>query len=75
MKKKRNNEKKKTTLPPDLPPEVTEEEIDVSDEDLQFVKENRDYAASVSRLDTESITKFVFNFDNILFFCIMRVLI
>ncbi|KAF8037855.1 hypothetical protein BT93_B0637 [Corymbia citriodora subsp. variegata] len=50
---------KKVILPPDLPPEVSEEEIQVSDEDLQFVNENLDYAGFVSRLDTHSITKHV----------------
>lgn len=66
MGKKRNNEKQKVILPPDLPPEVTEEEIEVSDEDLEFVKENQDYAVSVTRLDTKSITKFVLNFHELL---------
>ncbi|KAL5744864.1 hypothetical protein ACOSQ2_027980 [Xanthoceras sorbifolium] len=51
--------KPKVILPPDLPPEILEEEIEVSDEDLQFVNENRDYAGFVSRLDTQSITKHV----------------
>ncbi|GKV42400.1 hypothetical protein SLEP1_g49808 [Rubroshorea leprosula] len=32
----------------------------VVDEDLKFVDKNRDYADFVSRLDTESITKFGF---------------
>ncbi|KAH7557836.1 hypothetical protein JRO89_XS11G0227200 [Xanthoceras sorbifolium] len=51
--------KPKVILPPDLPPEILEEEVEVSDEDLQFVNENRDYAGFVSRLDTQSITKHV----------------
>lgn len=51
--------KQKIILPPDLPPEVSEEEIQVSDEDLQFVTDNLDYAGFVSRLDTHSITKSV----------------
>lgn len=51
--------KQKIILPPDLPPEVSEEEIQVSDEDLQFVNDNLDYAGFVSRLDTHSITKHV----------------
>lgn len=65
MRKKRNSEKQKVILPPDLPPEVTEEEIEVSDEDLEFVKENQDYAVSVSRLDTKSITKHVTRVANV----------
>ncbi|XP_056173997.1 nucleolar complex-associated protein 3 [Syzygium oleosum] len=51
--------KQRIILPPDLPPEVAEEEIQVSDEDLQFVNDNLDYAGFVSRLDTRSITKHV----------------
>ncbi|KAL2473247.1 hypothetical protein Fot_48983 [Forsythia ovata] len=51
--------KQKVVLPPELPPEVLEEDIEVSDEDLQFVNENVDYAGFVSNLDTRSITKHV----------------
>ena len=57
---KKNKGQKKIILPPELPPEISEDEIQVSDEDLQFVDENREYAGFVSRLDTQSITKFVF---------------
>ncbi|KGN44277.1 nucleolar complex protein 3 homolog [Cucumis sativus] len=64
MRKKRN-EKHKVILPPDLPPELTEEEIEVSDEDLEFVKKNQDYAASVFRIDTKSITKHVKRVANV----------
>ncbi|KAL6975061.1 hypothetical protein U1Q18_023856 [Sarracenia purpurea var. burkii] len=42
-----------------LPPEISEDEIEVSDEDLQFVNDNRDYAGFVSTLDTQSITRHV----------------
>ncbi|KAI9116384.1 hypothetical protein K1719_012551 [Acacia pycnantha] len=51
--------KQKVILPPELPPEVSEDEIEVSDEDLDFVRENRDYAGLISTLDTQSITKHV----------------
>lgn len=51
--------KKKIILPPLLPPDLSEDEIEVSDEDKDFVKENRDYAGFLSKLDTKSITKFV----------------
>lgn len=51
-------QKQKVTLPPLLPPEVPEEEIEVSDEDVNFVTKNRAYAGFVSRLDTQSITKY-----------------
>lgn len=52
-------QKQKVILPPELPPEITEDEVEVSDEDLQFVQENRDYAGLISTLDTQSITKSV----------------
>ncbi|KAL6975073.1 hypothetical protein U1Q18_023868 [Sarracenia purpurea var. burkii] len=51
--------KQKIVLPPELPPEISEDEIEVSDEDLQFVNDNRDYAGFVSTLDTQSITRHV----------------
>ncbi|KAL4325589.1 hypothetical protein GQ457_11G011610 [Hibiscus cannabinus] len=38
-----------------LPPEIAEVDIEVSDEDFQFVDQNKDYAVFVSRLDTHSI--------------------
>ncbi|XAR56909.1 hypothetical protein NMG60_11037554 [Bertholletia excelsa] len=55
----KKQKKQKIVLPPELPPEISEDEIEVSDEDLQFVNENRDYAGFVSNLDTQSITKHV----------------
>ncbi|XP_022717551.1 nucleolar complex protein 3 homolog isoform X3 [Durio zibethinus] len=57
MGKNKGKQRKQIILPPELPPEITEDEIEVSDEDLQFVDENKDYAGFVSRLDTHSITK------------------
>ncbi|KAL3643142.1 hypothetical protein CASFOL_013957 [Castilleja foliolosa] len=51
--------KQKLVLPPELPPDVPDEDIEVSDEDLDFVKENSEYAGFVSNLDTQSITKHV----------------
>ncbi|XP_058071735.1 nucleolar complex-associated protein 3 isoform X2 [Magnolia sinica] len=51
--------KKKVILPPQLPPEIADEEIVVSDEDLDFVKANRDYAGFLTNLDTNSITRHV----------------
>lgn len=56
---RKKSQKEKIILPPELPPEISEDEIEVSDDDLQFVDQNRDYAGFVSRLDTQSITKFV----------------
>lgn len=52
-------QKQKIVLPPDLPPEIPDDEVEISDDDLQFVKENRGFASLLSTLDTKSITKFV----------------
>ncbi|CAN0902749.1 Nucleolar complex-associated protein 3 [Linum grandiflorum] len=49
----------KTVLPPALPPEVPEEEIEVSDEDLEFVSKNKDFAGFLTSLDTKTIDKHV----------------
>ncbi|GMI85129.1 NucleOlar Complex associated 3 [Hibiscus trionum] len=57
MGKGKGKQRKQIILPPELPPEIAEDEIEVSDEDLQFVDENKDYAGFVSRLDTHSINK------------------
>ncbi|XVF79546.1 hypothetical protein PTKIN_Ptkin14bG0231800 [Pterospermum kingtungense] len=57
MGKSKAKQRKQIILPPELPPEINEDDIEVSDEDLQFVDENKDYAGFVSRLDTHSITK------------------
>ncbi|KAL5977039.1 hypothetical protein ACLOJK_021377 [Asimina triloba] len=51
--------KKKIILPPQLPPDVAEDEVEVSDEDFDFVCENRGYAGFLSNLDTNSITRHV----------------
>ncbi|KAK7312551.1 hypothetical protein VNO77_36490 [Canavalia gladiata] len=51
--------KQKIVLPPELPPEIPDDEVEVSDDDLQFIKENRGYASLISSLDTHSITKHV----------------
>lgn len=57
MGKGRGKQRKQIILPPELPPEIADDEIEVSDEDLQFLDENKDYAGFVSRLDTHSINK------------------
>ncbi|KAK8651656.1 hypothetical protein V6N13_141244 [Hibiscus sabdariffa] len=57
MGKGKGKQRKQIILPPELPPEIAEDEIQVSDEDLQFVDENKDYAGFVSRLDTHSINR------------------
>lgn len=55
----KRKQKQRIILPPELPPEVSEDEIEVSDEDRDFVDQNREYAGFLSTLDTQSITKFV----------------
>eukprot|EP00252_Welwitschia_mirabilis_P011572 TRINITY_DN25857_c0_g1_i1.p1 TRINITY_DN25857_c0_g1~~TRINITY_DN25857_c0_g1_i1.p1 ORF type:complete len:838 (+),score=199.89 TRINITY_DN25857_c0_g1_i1:191-2704(+) len=44
---------------PLLPPEVPEEDIEVSDEDIEFVRKHKRYAGFLKRLDTKTITKHV----------------
>ncbi|KNA16472.1 hypothetical protein SOVF_088790 [Spinacia oleracea] len=56
---KKQKQKQKVTLPPALPPDVPDEDIVPSDEDVEFVDKNPAYASFVSRLDTQSITKHV----------------
>ncbi|KAK9153062.1 hypothetical protein Sjap_000542 [Stephania japonica] len=51
--------KTKVILPPELPPEIADEDVEVSDEDVKFVEENRKYAGFLKTLDTKSITKHV----------------
>lgn len=55
---KKQKQKQKVTLPPALPPDVPDEDIVPSDEDVEFVDKNPAYASFVSRLDTQSITKY-----------------
>ncbi|GAB2241695.1 hypothetical protein Droror1_Dr00018470 [Drosera rotundifolia] len=45
--------------PPELPPEVSDSEIEVSEDDLEFFLKNDRYARFVSRLDTKAINKHV----------------
>ncbi|XP_051128834.1 nucleolar complex-associated protein 3 [Andrographis paniculata] len=51
--------KQKLILPPELPPETPDNEVEVSDEDVEFVNQNVEYAGFVSKLDTQSITRHV----------------
>ncbi|KAL1205656.1 Nucleolar complex-associated protein 3 [Cardamine amara subsp. amara] len=53
----KSSRKQKVIPPPLLPPDVPEEDIEFSDEDLKFVQENTDYARFVSRIDTTAINK------------------
>ncbi|KAF7824421.1 nucleolar complex protein 3-like protein [Senna tora] len=52
-------QKQKVMMSPELPSEIIEDKVEVSNEDLQFVQENHDYDGLISTLDTHSITKFV----------------
>ncbi|KAL2897207.1 Nucleolar complex protein 3-like protein [Bienertia sinuspersici] len=56
---KKQKQKDKVPVPPQLPPDVPDEDIQVSDEDVQFVSKNPAYAGFVSSLDTQTITKHV----------------
>ncbi|KAG7590682.1 CCAAT-binding factor [Arabidopsis suecica] len=53
----KSRRKQKVIPPPQLPPDVPEEDIEFSDEDLKYVEENTEYARFVSRLDTAAIDK------------------
>ncbi|EOA33293.1 hypothetical protein CARUB_v10019801mg, partial [Capsella rubella] len=53
----KSRRKQKVIPPPQLPPDVPEEDIEFSDEDLKYVQENTQYARFVSRLDTAAINK------------------
>ena len=56
---KKQKQNQKVIRAPELPPEVPDEDIEISDEDVKFVAKNRAYAGFVSTLDTQSITKYV----------------
>lgn len=51
----------KVILPPPLPLEVVDDDVQVSDEDIDFVKSNRAYTGFLKNLDTNSITRFDFS--------------
>lgn len=53
---RKKNKKSEPPLPL-LPPELGEDEIEVSDEDVEFVQKNKRYAGFLNRLDTDTITK------------------
>ncbi|KAL3685934.1 hypothetical protein R1sor_003956 [Riccia sorocarpa] len=42
---------------PPLPPQLTDDEIEVSDEDLEFVQQHQDYAGFMAGLDSASISR------------------
>lgn len=52
--------KQKVVLPPELPPDVPEDEVEVSDEDLDFVAENIQHVGFLNTLDTQSITRYIY---------------
>ncbi|KAJ7522542.1 hypothetical protein O6H91_18G016100 [Diphasiastrum complanatum] len=57
-KRRRKQQKTASTLPL-LPPEIGEDELEVSEEDVEFVKKHRKYAGFISNLDTNGITRHV----------------
>lgn len=55
-KRKRKSQKHAPTVPL-LPPDIAEDDIEISDEDIRFVTKNRKNAGFLSNLDTYTITK------------------
>ncbi|CAH2067870.1 unnamed protein product [Thlaspi arvense] len=53
----KSRRQQKVIPPPQLPPDVPDEDIEFSDEDLKFVEENTDYARFVSQIDTGAINR------------------
>ncbi|CAM6103085.1 unnamed protein product [Calypogeia fissa] len=53
---KRRKKQGGSAVPP-LPPTVADEDIEVSDEDVEFVRKHKDYVGFISQLDTKSMTR------------------
>lgn len=43
---------------PPLPTAVADEDIEVSDEDVEFVRKHKDYVGFLARLDTKSMNRY-----------------
>ncbi|XP_047087045.1 nucleolar complex-associated protein 3-like [Lolium rigidum] len=56
---KSSKKKNKVILAPPLPPEVDEDDIVISDEDVEFVEKNPKQARNIARLDKDAIDGFV----------------
>ncbi|XP_068654805.1 nucleolar complex-associated protein 3 isoform X2 [Aristolochia californica] len=60
MGKKRN----KIILPPQLPPDVADDDVEISDEDVEFLKQNKAYTGFLKNLDTKTINRHVVRVAN-----------
>ncbi|KAM0922926.1 hypothetical protein ACQ4PT_005865 [Festuca glaucescens] len=55
----KSSKKNKVILAPPLPPELDDDEIVVSEDDFDFVKENPQHARNIARQDNKAFDKFV----------------
>lgn len=55
----KSSKKNKVILAPPLPPDVDDEDIVVSDEDVEFVEENREHVHLITGLNRKALDKVV----------------
>ena len=51
--------RKNVILPPALPPEMPDEEFQISDEDMDFFSENPKFTNFLTRIDKKQIDRYV----------------